>query len=65
MREVEREAEAARRGIQHAQGLRHRLLADAVAGDHGDLVGSWHVHFLPRDRGACRCKPMDASGGAG
>ena len=38
MREFEVEAEAPRRGIQHAQAFRHGFLADPVAGNDGDPV---------------------------
>ena len=37
--EFEVDAEAFGGGVQGAQALGHDFLADAVAGDHGDLVG--------------------------
>jgi hypothetical protein len=37
-RRRERDAELARRRLDHAHAFRHDLLADAVAGDHGDPV---------------------------
>jgi hypothetical protein len=43
-RELERDAEASRGGFEGAQPFGHHFLADAVAGDDGDLVGlAWHV----------------------
>ena len=42
VRELQAEAEAARGGVQHLQRLRHRLLADAVAGHDRDPVGLRH-----------------------
>ena len=35
---LEREAELAARRLEHADALGHDLLADAVAGDHGDFM---------------------------
>jgi hypothetical protein len=58
MRELEREAEAARRRVQHLQRLGHRLLADAVAGDDGDTMGARHArNSLPIGRTRQRGDP--------
>src|SRR3954470_19667285 len=44
MIEYERDAEFARGCVEHADAFRHDLFADAVAGDHGDLV---FLHGFP------------------
>ena len=38
------EAEFLGRSLERAHALRHHLLADAVAGNHGDVVGTVGGH---------------------